>query len=54
MQAQKITRVIARAMTEETALTRALLVFGTERPDMKNALVGTGATEISDLKELTF
>ena len=52
MQAPRITRAIARAMTEETALAHVPLVFETKRH--ANALASIGARKISDLKEPTF
>jgi hypothetical protein len=42
-------------MTEETALTHVIKIFGTkEREPVRLALVEGGVEKVSDLKELTF
>jgi hypothetical protein len=56
MQPPHLTRASARTMTEESALTHVLTVFGqSERNDVRLALMdGSAERGVFDLRELTF
>jgi hypothetical protein len=55
MQPPPLTRASARTITEESALTHVLVVFGhSKRNNVRLALVDGGMDRVSDLRELTF
>jgi hypothetical protein len=55
MQPAHLTRATLKTMTEETALTHVIKIFGpNEREPVRLALVDGGVKKVSDLKELTF